>query len=89
MVETSAQITQNQDLAKLKAEFESLTSKKEFKVELDPDTLTTPRDDFYECLICLDIIWDAQSCDECERSFCRECIVSWLKNNLTCPNPQC
>lgn len=52
MVESSAPINQNQILANLKTKFDALTPKIDYKVELDPDTLTTSRDDFYECLIC-------------------------------------
>ena len=62
MVERSDQSKPAKTLSELKAQFELLTIG-EHKIKLEKDMSIGELDDFYECLICTDIVWDSQSCD--------------------------
>ena len=57
------------------------------EISLEIETLVGGNtDDFYSCLVCLNVVWQAKSCQGCERMFCGGCITNWLKKNPSCPN---
>ncbi len=73
-----------QTLAALKAKFGAPAAQ---EIDLESEMLIGGNtDDFYSCLVCLNIVWQAKSCKGCERMFCGGCITNWLKNHRTCPN---
>ena len=78
MVESKESKSSDTLLGELKTKFKSLTEIDK-KVKLEKEILVGELDDFYSCLICLDIVWDAKSCEECERVFCGSCLQSWLQ----------
>jgi hypothetical protein len=38
-----------------------------------------------ECPICLDIIQNTSYLTECNHTYCKECLDTWLKSHITCP----
>ena len=70
-------------IEELRKQFEQ---NKHFKVKLEPETVIGELDINHKCLICLDIVWDALSCKECEMSFCKFCMDIRLKTDASCPN---
>ncbi|CAF1454080.1 unnamed protein product, partial [Didymodactylos carnosus] len=47
------------------------------------------------CSVCLQVLWKPMTCEECENSYCTDCITQWLKQQQamnrkhTCPNSNC
>lgn len=39
-----------------------------------------------QCSICLDEFTDRVSLDNCTHTYCKGCIVTWCKNNSSCPD---
>ena len=54
-----------------------------------PDRLATqPAPEVYSsiiCIICQNLLEDAQECTDCETNFCKICIDSWKRRQHTCP----
>ncbi|EFC40958.1 predicted protein [Naegleria gruberi] len=42
--------------------------------------------EFYECLICSEIVLDNRECKSCHKLFCYDCIHKWLKGHNNCPH---
>ena len=50
------------------------------------DEFYTSFDNSLTCSICSDIFIEPIMCKNCQNSYCRECIESWLQKSTTCPN---
>ncbi|KAG2373693.1 hypothetical protein C9374_011982 [Naegleria lovaniensis] len=42
--------------------------------------------EFYECLICSEIVQNNRECKNCHKLFCLDCIMKWLKVHENCPH---
>ena len=51
---------------------------------MDPDEFVGDVDDSLQCSICFRVLADPRSCHE-GHTFCRTCIMRWLKDHKTCP----
>ena len=69
MVQSSSSM--NPDMEVLAKMQERFPAPAEAKVTLEPSTVVGEAfDDFYECLMCHNVAWDAKTCKACERIFC-------------------
>jgi len=73
----------NQIIANLKPSI-----KESQKITIAPETCKVEFNEYFKCLICLQVVQDPQQCsqDRCDSLFCGVCITLWLKDHTDCPN---
>jgi hypothetical protein len=37
------------------------------------------------CIICSGVVVQPSQCNKCENTFCKQCIIEWMKNSNSCP----
>ena len=77
-------------LIDLKTGIESIFAEQAKKISpaeaLSPDQAIEMLDEYFSCMICLQVVEEPRECGQCSQLACTSCLAAWNKTQETCPN---